>query len=520
MYKIVLVSGDAPTVAADFNAEVGTVNGTVTNINGWTLPIIGLADGTYTLHLLVTDEADNMAILPWSFVINNTAPIAVVWDNDTPCRTTPDANNSIDLTWTNADGVIKNHIWILSYGDIAGNTQYPAYGNHSNPTIDTAPLPYGDNGQNGWVKYTIDAPVEFPYALTGMDRGYYYVTIFAEDASGNMSEAPAPPFYRESISYWPGDVIGEPVENEAVVNLDDKAMLSAVWGLTSTHEDFNPIIDVGPSVERQRRGRPTPDGKIDIEDLMMFAMNYQNTNYDTYSRGDAQDDIEPIKIEMQTQIAGNLMTVNLYLSDNLGQLKGLNIPLQFGSGLTFEALENGGIWPEDSMMLYTLKDNVLELSASTLGQTGLAEDNGLVASLSFRVQGQATDLELLSMIARDNDNSEIEILGNPYSGPTDNEDLVEVIPTVNFLGSNYPNPFNPTTTIQFGLKEAQNVKITIYNTRGQTVKHLVNGVMPAGTHKIVWDGRDNNNQGIASGMYFYRMETPDYSKTNKAILMK
>jgi flagellar hook assembly protein FlgD len=95
-----------------------------------------------------------------------------------------------------------------------------------------------------------------------------------------------------------------------------------------------------------------------------------------------------------------------------------------------------------------------------------------------------------------------------------------VILTVNFLGSNYPNPFNPTTTIQFGLKQAQNVKITIYNTRGQTVKHLVNGVMPAGTHKIVWDGRDNNNQGIASGMYFYRMETPDYSKTNKAILMK
>jgi len=506
------------TVIGDFSNEVATaIDGTLWNNGGTAWPIDNdelneLADGTYEIFFLVVDDAGNSYVnpTPWVFIIDKTAPVAISW---TKCLTTVDGNESIDLAWT-ATGATKYHVWALDYADCfdwndvpAGS--YPQY----DPTeiflvIPNAPDPRGATIQEGWTQLANDV-AGLSYLHTNMGRGYFYYHVFAEDAAGNISAASQ---RRESISYWPGDV-----NIDSAVNATDISALSAVWG---TNGLLNPVCDVGPTIGRTRRGLPTPDGRINIEDLMIFSMNYMNTNYDTYVRGETEDEIEPVKIEMQTLIASNLMTVNLYLSDNMGQLKGLNIPLQFGNGLTFEALENGNIWPEDSMMLYTIENNVLEISASTLGQTDLVEDNGLIASLSFRIVGGATDLELLSMIARDGDNLDIEILDNPISGPTDNEDNVQVIPETNYLSSNYPNPFNPTTTIQFGLNVAQNVKITIFNTRGQIVKHLVNGVMPAGTHKIVWDGKDNNNQGIASGMYFYRMETPDYTKTNKAILMK
>jgi hypothetical protein len=86
--------------------------------------------------------------------------------------------------------------------------------------------------------------------------------------------------------------------------------------------------------------------------------------------------------------------------------------------------------------------------------------------------------------------------------------------------SNYPNPFNPETTISFSLNEAGPVELAIYNIKGQKIKTLVNETLPAQNYNIVWNGRDDNNQQVSSGVYFYRMHTPTYTSTRKMILMK
>jgi hypothetical protein len=88
------------------------------------------------------------------------------------------------------------------------------------------------------------------------------------------------------------------------------------------------------------------------------------------------------------------------------------------------------------------------------------------------------------------------------------------------LAGNYPNPFNPETTISYSLKEAGLVSIDIYNVKGQLIKHLVKGEMSAGNHSIVWNGRDDNNHAVSSGVYFYKMNSGSYSSTKKMIMMK
>ncbi|HHV36528.1 MAG TPA: choice-of-anchor D domain-containing protein [Candidatus Cloacimonetes bacterium] len=88
------------------------------------------------------------------------------------------------------------------------------------------------------------------------------------------------------------------------------------------------------------------------------------------------------------------------------------------------------------------------------------------------------------------------------------------------LNGNYPNPFNPETTISYNMKEAGAVSIDIYNIKGQLVKHLVKGEMPPGEHRVVWNGRDNNNRAVASGVYFLKMNAGDYSASRKMIMMK
>ncbi len=101
----------------------------------------------------------------------------------------------------------------------------------------------------------------------------------------------------------------------------------------------------------------------------------------------------------------------------------------------------------------------------------------------------------------------------------DNEN-VENIPQINSLAQNYPNPFNPETSIAFTTKESGNVAIEIYNVRGQKVKTLLNDYRKAGSHSVVWNGKDDNNKAVASGVYFYKMRNGKFSSTKKMILMK
>jgi hypothetical protein len=101
---------------------------------------------------------------------------------------------------------------------------------------------------------------------------------------------------------------------------------------------------------------------------------------------------------------------------------------------------------------------------------------------------------------------------------TDNNE--HVLPTINALLGNYPNPFNPATSISFSLANTQHTKLTIYNVKGQKVKTLVNEILSAGQHQIQWQGTDEKNQKVSSGMYLYRLETGGLKKTKKMLLLK
>ncbi|MFC1898415.1 T9SS type A sorting domain-containing protein [Candidatus Cloacimonadota bacterium] len=101
---------------------------------------------------------------------------------------------------------------------------------------------------------------------------------------------------------------------------------------------------------------------------------------------------------------------------------------------------------------------------------------------------------------------------------TDAEDTLG--PLITELHGNHPNPFNPTTTINFSLHEEQFVSLEIYNIKGEKVKKLVNDQFSAGQHSILWKGKDDEGKQVSSGIYFYRMITDDYSATRKMIMLK
>ncbi|OQY37948.1 MAG: hypothetical protein B6226_04350 [Candidatus Cloacimonetes bacterium 4572_65] len=95
------------------------------------------------------------------------------------------------------------------------------------------------------------------------------------------------------------------------------------------------------------------------------------------------------------------------------------------------------------------------------------------------------------------------------------------IEEVNFLGTNYPNPFNPETTISYNVaKDNQKVEIVVYNIIGQKVKTLVNSAKQSGEHTVVWNGRNEQGNQVGSGIFFYKIKSGSYSKTKKMVLLK
>jgi len=93
-------------------------------------------------------------------------------------------------------------------------------------------------------------------------------------------------------------------------------------------------------------------------------------------------------------------------------------------------------------------------------------------------------------------------------------------PVYSSLQQNFPNPFNPETTISFEMLKSANTDLSIYNVKGQLVKTLFNGVAAKGKTSVVWTGTDNNGSKVSSGIYFYRLNTGDKVETRKMMLMK
>ncbi len=96
----------------------------------------------------------------------------------------------------------------------------------------------------------------------------------------------------------------------------------------------------------------------------------------------------------------------------------------------------------------------------------------------------------------------------------------EISPTINSL-SNYPNPFNPSTTISFSIPEESKVELTIFNIKGQKVKILVKDEFEKGDHFVIWNGIDENNKSVSSGIYLYKLNVNGKTEAvKKCILLK
>ncbi|MCP4706632.1 MAG: T9SS type A sorting domain-containing protein [candidate division Zixibacteria bacterium] len=105
--------------------------------------------------------------------------------------------------------------------------------------------------------------------------------------------------------------------------------------------------------------------------------------------------------------------------------------------------------------------------------------------------------------------------------PTNISEEISIEIPENFaLKQNHPNPFNPETVFEYGITKQSQVTIEVFNVTGQKIRTLVNEIVSAGSYQVVWDGRNEFLEQVASGIYFYRINTGDYTDTKKMVLLR
>ena len=98
--------------------------------------------------------------------------------------------------------------------------------------------------------------------------------------------------------------------------------------------------------------------------------------------------------------------------------------------------------------------------------------------------------------------------------------VLEILPSSFRVSAPYPNPFNPSVTLEYEIPADYLVKLVIYDILGREVSVLQNGILDAGAHRVLWNGKNSNGEIVSSGVYLYRFEADNYVFNGKVLFLK
>jgi methionine-rich copper-binding protein CopC len=239
--------------------------------------------------------------------------------------------------------------------------------------------------------------------------------------------------------------------------------------------------------------------------------------------------------------ADNTVVIPLVVTNDDG-VSAIDIPLTFSEGVTLKEVtfENTRVEHFD-LKLSNIKNEQHTVVIGLINQVGatlrepLSAGEGPVANLVFEVNDPSvTEIRLAEneslkghdlvyvyntrsnpgQIAFDEVHPDFPGVSVALSG------VAGSLPTEYALDQNYPNPFNPTTEIGLALPVTTEVELSVFNVLGQKVTTLVQGEMTAGYHTITWNGTNSDGSSVASGIYFYRIVTDQFTTSKKMMLLK
>ncbi|MCF7793339.1 MAG: choice-of-anchor D domain-containing protein [Candidatus Cloacimonetes bacterium] len=211
--------------------------------------------------------------------------------------------------------------------------------------------------------------------------------------------------------------------------------------------------------------------------------------------------------------------VNLYVSDAFPHIQVSDDEIDFGevliNDIATETISIMNTGTEILQIINITSDN----DAFYVDETSLAIGASGSEELDIHFSPDQTGLYLgtLTIFSNDFVHPELEI---ELFGEGTETGVNDIIPAITKIDQNFPNPFNPTTNIQFSLAESGKVSLVVYNLKGEKVKSLVDEILEPKIYTVLWNGEDEGGKQVSSGIYFYNFKTGTKNVTKKMILIK
>ncbi len=304
-----------------------------------------------------------------------------------------------------------------------------------------------------------------------------------------------------------GDSIGY---TDNYIDDDDIGFLKMFYDFDTSATGYGELGDINGS------------GVIDLSDLFIATGNHTEEGVPpVYNKAAAKDNYNAtLKLENIPDLVfnGDEFDVSVW-AHNVGDLKGYQLTVKYNSDkytlIQTDEVEGDFLVSGDPSISRTVFFNLDDRKgkiyvSSLLGKVKSAEGSGELLTLRFKsnVDGETPNIMLTDIMVGNSDNK-IFKLADAVNMP---EDFM--------LRQNFPNPFNPETSIRLQLPEASQVTLKVYNILGQEIKTLVNKNLDAGYHTIRWDGTNNIGLKVASGVYIYRMKAGGFINSKKMVFLK
>ena len=438
--------------------------------------------------------------------IDNIAPTAVPYVRalDTPS----DAGSSITLKWTKSEDdrmlprSASNAVGLGTVSDmVAGVKGYNVY------------RKVGATGEFTLVGKASSGETSFadPTALNGV-RYTYTVAPYDEDNVTTSEMERTAMAIRNNAVDSNGKVVFGLYGADNQVGFDDFFIFADNFGLTAADEMFEPAFDLAP-------GAGTP--KVDFDDFFVFA--------DNFGRGiEASGKVVPMlsglnadaRLYLETAAdlprVGEEVVIDVDLADYV-ELQGYGLSVSYDADkLEFvRAIGGESLLGEGELAaprVITQVDGLISIAA--YGETATEGELGM--SLVFRTTSEIENsfVEVTDSQVRDG-NFAVNTVALP--APVQ----IQTRPEAFALANNYPNPFNPATTIKYALPEASTVRLEVFNVVGQVVRTLVADHQNAGRYVVQWDAANDNGHSLSSGIYFYRLQAgSEFLEVKKMLLLK
>jgi hypothetical protein len=368
---------------------------------------------------------------------------------------------------------------IVGYMSVSGN-QYPIYGAESYDIYRKV------MGADEFVLVGAAAPLSTSFVdnVANSTTVYTYM-VKAVDSAHEVATGS-----RNALAFAGG---GD-WTSDGVVALGDLVLLGQQWGKKSTDATWVPAFDLNT------------DNEVGLGDLVLLGQAWTVAGKVAKAALPVTSDVA-LGLEASYDDASAIYYVNI----NVSEADGFN-----GVGFTMSY---------DADALELVKDGITGLgtvSVTRQAEAGMIDVNSFFAdsefsgtiTVAFQSKGQSKDFDfelINASVSIDNVISAVNKLDSV---------TVKALPAVYALSQNFPNPFNPTTTIEYSIPQAGNVDLVIYNLAGQKVRTLINEHQAASYSKVVWDGKNDMGETVGAGMYFYKLVSGNFNKIQKMTLIK